>query len=65
MSKSPSSSLFDHPDKLMALIQKSVHRAVLEHKRNGIPVAIGLPDGTVRIVQPDDINLPDPDAQEK
>lgn len=40
------------------LIRKGTRAAMIDHKRNGVPIATSV-DGKVVIIQPEDIVIPD------
>jgi len=46
-------------DSLMLAMGRAIQKAVLRHKLLGHPIAVGEPDGSVRIIQPEDIEIPD------
>lgn len=49
---------FSNRDLLLALIQKAVREAIIEHEMAGNPIAASV-DGKVVIIQPEDIVVPD------
>ena len=48
---------FSDGDLMTKLIRKGARAAMIDHKRNGVPIATSV-DGKVVIIQPEDIVIP-------
>ena len=54
----PVHALFSDPVRMNRIGRQAARAAILEHRRAGVPMAIGMPDGQVRCVDPFSVELP-------
>ena len=54
----PVTLLLNDPERMNRIGRQAVRAAILEHRRAGVPMAIGMPDGQVQRVDPFSVDLP-------
>ena len=54
----PVHALFNDPVRMNRIGRQAVRAAILDHRRAGVPMVIGMPDGQVKQIDPFNVDLP-------